>query len=69
MILQLHPPIPVNTPKGSGLAHLVIDNGVEYDLLWVTFDDATGECWAWPNPRIRALKNISMDRPTPSIPV
>ncbi len=62
MLTQLSPPLPLETPKGTGLAHAVIDYGPEYDLLWVVFDDATGECWTWRNPEIRGVKNITMGR-------
>lgn len=62
MIFQLNPPLPVSTPKGSGLAHLVIDYGPEHNLFWVVFIDATGECWTYPNPEIRAQKNITLGR-------
>jgi len=62
MLIQLNPPIPVKTPKGDGLAHIVIDYGPEHDLLWVVFIDNSGECWTYPNPQIRAVKNITMGR-------
>lgn len=60
MILQLNPTIWLQTPKGQGLCHFLIDYGEEHDLLWVVVDDATGEIWAWPNPQVRAVKNISL---------
>lgn len=62
MILQCNPPIPVETPKGKGLAHFVIDYGVEHHLNWVCFIDVTGECWTFRNPEIRAQKNITYGR-------
>jgi hypothetical protein len=62
MILQLNPLIPVETPKGPGMAHLVIDYGPEHNLFWVVFIDATGECWTYPNMDIRAQKNITLGR-------
>ena len=62
MLTQLNPPIPLDTPKGKALAHFIIDYGPEHHLMWVTFADETGECWTWPNPKIRAQKNISMGR-------
>lgn len=62
MITQLNPPIPVATPKGPALAHLVIDYGPEYNLIWVCFIDETGECWSYDNKLIRAQKNITMGR-------
>ena len=62
MILQLTPPIPLMTPKGSALAHFLIDYGPESHLCWVCFNDEDGQCWTWSNPNIRAQKNISLDR-------
>ncbi len=69
MITQLNPPIPLDTPKGKALAHFIIDYGPEHHLMWVTFADASGECWTWPNTKIRAQKNISMGRATAPISV
>lgn len=66
MMLQLDPPLPVETPKGKALAHVMIDPGVEHDLLWVCFQD-DGECWTWRNPEIRAQKNITMGRNTAKV--
>lgn len=62
MILQLTSPIPVTTPKGSALAHAIIDYGIESDLFWVCFQDDTGECWTWRNSEIRAQKNVTQGR-------
>jgi hypothetical protein len=59
VIIQLSPPIPVITPKGKAMAHLVIDYGMEADLVWVCFQDQTGECWSWVNKDIRAQPNIT----------
>lgn len=61
-ILQLNPPLPITTPKGEGLAHAMIDYGIEHNIYWVTFITATGECWTFPNPKIRACQNISYGR-------
>src|SRR5450755_1155476 len=61
-ILQLDPPIPVVTPKGEGYAHLLIDYGPEYNLLWVCFLDDSGECWTYDITQIRAQKNVTMGR-------
>lgn len=65
MITQLNPPLPLDTPKGAGLAHFVIDYGPEADLLWVVFMNADGACWAVPNPDIRMSANWSMGRRKP----
>lgn len=62
MILQLDPPIPLDTPRGASLAHLVIDNGIEHDLQWVCFVTDTRECWTFRNQDVRAKTNITMGR-------
>jgi hypothetical protein len=62
MIERLNPPIPLDTPKGPGLAHLMIDYSCEMHLYWVVFIDDTGEIWMFPNPQVRAQKNITMGR-------
>lgn len=62
MILQLNSAIPLDTPKGSALAHFLIDYGIEHDLQWVCFINSTGECWTFKNPLVRAQKNITMER-------
>jgi hypothetical protein len=60
MIIQLNPTIPLETPKGKAKAHFLIDYGQEHHLLWVAFQDDTGECWTWPNPQIKLQENVSM---------
>jgi hypothetical protein len=62
MMIQLNPPIPVDTPKGSALAHILVDYGIEHNINWVCFQDETGECWTWSNSDIRAQKNITYGR-------
>lgn len=61
-ILQLNPPLPLETPKGSALAHFLIDYGPEFNLMWICFNDKNGECWTWQNSDIRAQKNITLGR-------
>lgn len=61
-MLQLEPPVPVITPRGKAMAHVLIDPGIEHDLQWVCFLDATGECWTVRNPDIRAQENLTMGR-------
>ena len=68
MILQLDPPLPLSTPRGLGLAHVLIDYGPEHDLVWVVFLDGTGQCWSYRNPEVRAIKNLTMGRPHPEQP-
>lgn len=61
-MLRIDPPLPILTPKGPGLAHFLLDYGVEHHLQWVVFQDETGECWTWQNPDVRAQPNITMGR-------
>lgn len=69
VMLQLNPPIPMDTPKGAARAFLVIDPGTEHDLQWVTFIDATGECWTWRNKDVRLRPNQTMGtRPPQAAP-
>jgi hypothetical protein len=67
-MLQLNPPIPLNTPKGEGFAHLVIDYGPESDLYWTVLITETGEIWTYANKYVRASKNITLGRTQPSSP-
>jgi len=62
MMIQLNPAIPLNTPKGPGVAHFLIDYSIEDNLYWVVFITETGECWTFGNPDIRACKNITLGR-------
>lgn len=61
MMLQLDPPLPIITPKGPGLAHVLIDYGPEHDIVWVTFLE-NGECWSYRNQDIRAENNVTFGR-------
>jgi hypothetical protein len=61
-IVRIDPAIPLLTPKGPAYAHFLIDYGVEDNLHWVCFQDDTGECWTWDNSKVRATKNITIDR-------
>lgn len=60
-MIQLNPPLPIMTPKGKALAHVLIDYGPEHDLLWVCFQE-DGECWTWRNQDIRADNNVTFGR-------
>ena len=67
-MLQLNPPLPMNTPKGEGFAHILIDYGPESDLYWTVLITATGEIWTFSNREVRASKNITLGRTSPSVP-
>jgi len=60
MMLQLNPPIPLDTPKGPAYAHMVIDYSQEHYVLFVCFLCETGECWVYPNRDVRLQKNQTM---------
>jgi hypothetical protein len=66
-LLQLDPPIPVLIKQrdawSKGMAHILIDYGMEYDLLWVVFADDSRECWTVSNKSVRAQENITAGRP------
>ncbi|MEO8777537.1 MAG: hypothetical protein ABI389_02590 [Rhodanobacter sp.] len=67
-MLQLNPPIPMNTPKGEGFAHILIDYGPESDLYWTVLITETGEIWTYANRYVRASKNITLGRTNPDRP-
>lgn len=62
MIIQLNPPLPLETSKGRGWAHLLIDYSQEHDLLWVVFLNENGECWTLPNSDVRMVNNFTLGR-------
>ena len=62
MILQLNPAIPLETPKGKGFAHFMLDYSQEHEIIWIDFIDSTGECWSFRNPEIRLQKNMTFGR-------
>lgn len=65
MLVQLNPPLHMETPKGPGMAHFCIDYGPEAHLNWVVFMDADGACWTVPNPEIRMSFNWTLGRRRP----
>lgn len=60
-MLQLNPPIPMKTPKGSGYANFLVDRGMEYDNEWIVFLE-TGEIWSFLNNEVRLEKNYTYGR-------
>jgi hypothetical protein len=62
MFTQLNPSIPMDTPKGRGLALAVIDYGQEHNLLWVVTLNTSGEIWCVPNSDARVTPNWSAGR-------
>jgi hypothetical protein len=62
MIVQLNPCLPLNTPKGKGWAHFLIDYSQEHNLLWVVFLEDNGECWTFSNSEVRLEANYSLNK-------
>jgi hypothetical protein len=62
MIQQLDVPLPMITPKGSGLAHFIIDYGIEHNLMFVVFLHENGECWTFDTRNVRMEKNVTIGR-------
>jgi hypothetical protein len=65
VFVQLNPPLPLETSKGSGWAHFVIDYGPESAPLWVVFVDEDGACRTVPNAEVRMSFNWTMGRRKP----
>ncbi len=69
-LLQLNPPIPMKTPRGEGMAVMVIDYGPDFDLWWtviLTKGEHAGEIWTYSNPEVRGVENISLGRQVQAI--
>lgn len=60
-IIEIQKEIWLETPKGQGIAHFLMDNGPEADLYWIVALE-NGECWTFANPDIRFCKNITLGR-------
>ncbi|WGR74300.1 MULTISPECIES: hypothetical protein [unclassified Bradyrhizobium] len=61
-ILQLNPPIYVETPLGSAVCMFLWEHGLEIDVQWCCFIESTGEPWWLPNNQIRLSTNLSAGR-------
>ena len=68
MMMQLNPPLPVDTPRGPAYAHLVIDYSQEHYVLFVCFLQESGECWVLPNRDVKLQQNLTMGVRTPPKP-
>jgi len=66
MLVQLNPPLPLDTPEGPAIAHFVIDYGPEHDLLWVCFLRKDRRIWCYGNRDVLANKNLTFHRPSES---
>lgn len=61
-ILQLNPPLYLDTPLGPAACFFLWENGIEADIQFGCFLEKTGEHWWWPNSQVRLQMNISSRR-------
>lgn len=59
VLLRLDPPIPLDTPKGKGLAYFLRDYGIDHDDYWTVALDDSGEFWTFNNRDVRAQVNYT----------
>lgn len=65
MRLRLDPPIPLETPKGYGLAHFIDDYGIDHEDYWGVCLTETGEWWWFKNSEVRGCENKTVGRDKP----
>ncbi len=63
MIVQLDPTIPLDSPRGPGYAHFLMDFGQEHFSLFGVFLDQTGQFWWFSQKEVTIQLNITMGRP------
>jgi hypothetical protein len=68
MMLQLNPPLWVNTPLGEGHAIIVIDYGVSVNTIWVVHIFETGIVTHIDSSEIRMMGNEMYGIPHPEKP-
>tara|TARA_Y100000401_G_scaffold39147_1_gene29688 strand:- start:4350 stop:4574 length:225 start_codon:yes stop_codon:yes gene_type:complete len=68
MILQLNPPLWVNTPLGEGHAVLVIDYGPSLNTVWVCHIFETGAITHIDSSEVRMMGNEMYGIPHPAKP-
>lgn len=61
-IVQLNPPIYLETPLGSAICLFLWEHGLELDVQWCCFIEATGEPWWFVNNQVRLSPNLSAGR-------
>lgn len=65
-MIQLDPPIPLETPLGYGLARIYhADHG--FNDQWVVFLD-TGFIWTFDNSDVRCCEDLTSGVPKPFLP-
>ena len=58
-MIQLDPPLHVQTPLGAGYAHFLWTDGDECE--WQVFINSTGESWWFRNPYIRKSASVTAE--------
>lgn len=66
-MLQINPPLQIETPQGAGWAHFVTWDNPEHSIYWTVFLE-NGRIWTFRNEDVRACKNITAERPMPEKP-
>ena len=67
-MLQLNPPIWVNTPLGEGNALIVIDYGPSVNTVWVVHQFDTGNVVHVDSSEVRVMGNAMYGIPHPEKP-
>jgi hypothetical protein len=68
MMLQLNPPIPVQTPLGDGWALLIIDYGPDFNSCWAVSLHKSGEIKHFDSNDLRAEGNHTFGIPRSAKP-
>lgn len=65
VVTRVDPPLIVNTPFGTGLAHWRIERGIElptYYEVWLTHGERSGQIWEFPQHLLRAQMSLTANR-------
>ena len=62
-MLQLNPPIPVQTPLGEGWAQVVIDYSPDFNTVWIVFLIDSGEVKHFDSNDLRVCGNETFGIP------
>lgn len=54
-MLQLNPPLILETPKGRALAYFLINYGFGHTLHWVCAQEDTGQCGTYSSVDVKFL--------------
>ena len=60
-VVRIYPAFPIETTRGQGTAHFLIDAGIETDIGWLVALD-NGEWWEFTNADVRSCINRTIGR-------